>query len=402
MTEDILPAEQLTSVLQQIRKLHLGTLNHEWYYENLHVSPVFIEPNRLVYKVEIPGVSLHNYVHYAFWYYPVPLNEHLYRIVRGQNNIVLDSTTNVHFDLESARCIGNDPIVCRPLKYNVKSSCESDLLSGLVNKHCKFAIRENKDNSTLRVYSVHGDENTFMLVGFKNTSVYLRCNGRPAEVLNIWGPTKIVLEPSCTLDATEWRVQSLRVFKDDIEIIPRDFVELPKMNLHWPTRVNPLVVEKLRLSPSSELSMQWSELPVLEEPDKISFHTFVNDKLYLGLTLSAAVLVVICILYVVLVRKNIIKPLPWPFSLPKRTINPTSDLRVEYEVAMRKIYPKLHIADTTDPSAPFMKNNDPATAGIYPRIHFADTADPSAPFIKNNDPATAEIKTGENTFKTEV
>ena len=162
LTDDILPMAQLTSILEQVRSKQLGTLDPEWYYSYLNVKPLTLEKHQFIYIVEIPGVSLESYTHFSLTYYPTPIDEGLYKILQGADNVVLNSATNVHFDLNEGDCIGSNPMICKPLRYMTRPSCETDLLSGLINGKCTFKLIKNRDNSTLLIYKVPNDENTFV------------------------------------------------------------------------------------------------------------------------------------------------------------------------------------------------------------------------------------------------
>ena len=367
LTDDILPLSQLNAVLDQIRDKHLGTLNAEWYYRFLKVQPLILERHQLVYAVEIPGISLTSYTHFSFNYYPTPLSNDMFKIMEGDDNVVISSATNVHFNVHNSQCIGSDPMVCKPLQFLTSPSCETDLLSGTINDDCTFKMKRNKNNSTLHIYRLGRDENNFILVGLQNVSVFVRCKNQRAILKYIYGPTKFFLPSQCTLDATGWRVKSLRVIHTNASVVERRFVELPQLNLKWPKVLKPIVYKKLDFAPLSEFTFKWSELPQLEELDYDSIFDKLDytNPLFLGLSCTFTLFMIIIIILIVLCKKHIIS---WP-KFPKRkpkTFIPTTvemqDMKGQSSDAI-KMYPSINFAKTNDVNTPFIQSNAISAVG---------------------------------------
>ena len=287
------------------------------------------------------------------------MSNDMFKIMEGDDNVVISSATNVHFNVHNSQCIGSDPMVCKPLQFLTSPSCETDLLSGTINDDCTFKMKRNKNNSTLHIYRLGRDENNFILVGLQNVSVFVRCKNQRAILKYIYGPTKFFLPSQCTLDATGWRVKSLRVIHTNASVVERRFVELPQLNLKWPKVLKPIVYKKLDFAPLSEFTFKWSELPQLEELDYDS----IFDKLdytnpwILGLSCTFILLILVVIILFVLYKKNIISLQKFSLRKPKIFIPTTiemQEMKGKQEDSI-KMYPTIDFAKTNDASTPFIQ-----------------------------------------------
>ena len=85
LMEDILPARELGTLLQQIKNHHMTTAASEWYYQNVHVEPLWDYGKQLAYRVVLPGMSSENYLAYKSKNFKVPVEGNHLRQILGNS-----------------------------------------------------------------------------------------------------------------------------------------------------------------------------------------------------------------------------------------------------------------------------------------------------------------------------
>ena len=83
LTENTLATSELETILKKIRDAGFITPIPEWYYENLHIEPLWTEEDKLVFRVDIPAAGRTHYLQYRLDYFPVPVdNVHIRMLKR--------------------------------------------------------------------------------------------------------------------------------------------------------------------------------------------------------------------------------------------------------------------------------------------------------------------------------
>lgn len=205
LTENTLSMQELNDILLTIRKAGYETLNAVWYYENLRIEPLWTEGGKLVFRVILPAVGQTQYLQYKIHFYPVALDSEHVRIVRGHNDVTINTETGAVF--WPIKCYESNPRVCAPQKETLTPTCEWGLVTNNSLDHCTIEIskRTSKDSDIFP-----RDIGDFVIVAYKKMKVTLRCLGRAALVKDISGPIQMKIPGDCKLETAQWQVYGTR------------------------------------------------------------------------------------------------------------------------------------------------------------------------------------------------
>lgn len=205
LTENTLSLSDLNETLATIRKWGYETPNAEWYYENLRIEPLWTENGKLVFRVLLPAVSRTQYLHYKIRYYPVVIDSDHIRVVKGHNDVVINTATGAVFWPKD--CYGLNPRVCMPQKEILVPTCEWGLITNNSLDRCiiKISKRLNEDSDVFPL-----GIGTFVIITYKKLEVTLRCSGKAAMVKTMEGPHRIEVPGNCKLETAQWQVSGSR------------------------------------------------------------------------------------------------------------------------------------------------------------------------------------------------
>ena len=298
LSRDLFPTNQLSEILDHIRAAYLDVLPVTWYYHSMKITPIHDPEHilgQLAFKVYIPAISDYSYLHYKINYFKVPLGENQLRKIKGENDIVIDTSNGYSFVMDENRCIGNLPTICAPGKLNLQPTCETSLLAGQVSSLCEIEITQTS-NDTLEFYQESIFDNEIILVAYVRQSATLRCMGASPETLSILGPTRIAVNHTCNLITPDWRINGILLSRASLELINKHYVTLPPLNVTWPRKLNYEVLKKIQLTKVADI--KWDELPTLQELHFASwdYSYFKRHGLTLGLGITVVLLVIIMVL----------------------------------------------------------------------------------------------------------
>ena len=151
LTEDILPPAILDRLLNGLQDNDMITASLPWYYQNIHVEPLWDHGTQLAYRVVLPGMSSENYLSYDIRYFSVPIGrDHLQRVT-GAPAVAVNTATGHSFIPNPDQCLGNSPMVCHPSRIHLQDTCETRLVSGFGDPLCKIQIpsRKKQDSGTV-------------------------------------------------------------------------------------------------------------------------------------------------------------------------------------------------------------------------------------------------------------
>ena len=186
LTEDILPPTSLADILRKFHTKGYHTLPLEWYYQHMHVTPSWSNSTELAFRTMIPALSPSRYLRYGLQYFDIPFGpEHLRRII-GRDDLAINTMTGATF--VPTQCVGQRPLVCRPVYECLQCTCEGSLVSGESSDGCRVSVSK-RGNRTSEVFQAE-DCVIVTVVAYVSREVALRCRGHPAVRWTVVGPRK--------------------------------------------------------------------------------------------------------------------------------------------------------------------------------------------------------------------
>ena len=198
LTENTLATSELETILKKIRDAGFLTPIPEWYYENLHIEPLWTEEDKLVFRVDIPAAGRTHYLQYRLDYFPVRVDSVNIRTLKGLDRIAVNTNTGSTFYPNN--CIGTNPRMCMPSKEILAPTCEYGLISNGSLIDCKIEIAKRSSSSYTYSLSI----GNFVIAPFEKLSVTLRCQGQAAETREISKPTEVKVPGDCKLETKDW------------------------------------------------------------------------------------------------------------------------------------------------------------------------------------------------------
>lgn len=258
LTENTLAIPELNSILEKIKEWGYETPIPEWYYENLHIEPLWNDGSKLVFRVAIPALSQVQYLQYKLHYFPVALDDEHIRTVKGHSNIAVNTESGSVFWPQN--CYGVNPKVCVPQKEILTPTCEWGLVTNNSLDLCTLEISKQKGKDA-DVFPL--DLGNFVIVAYHKLPITLRCIGKPPLVNNIIGPTQIELPGHCKLESEQWQISGI---KKGISKVIKKFETLSynrNLNFTWPQEMNLEVAKALKFKERIEVPLlevkAWSD-----------------------------------------------------------------------------------------------------------------------------------------------
>ena len=251
LTENTLAIPELESILQRVQGWGYVTPIPEWYYENLHIEPLWMEGKRLVFRVDIPAAGRIHYLQYKLSYFPVAIDNDYIRRVKGLNKIAVNTDTGSVF--YPKECFGEKPRLCMPSKEILTTTCEWGIVTNNSLDLCIIEI--SKRNSSSEVFPL-GIGN-FVVTPYQPLDLTLRCSGKTAVTKQIDKPTQIEIPGNCKLETKEWRIRGTKKGNNTLVKQFKSFSSHIAMNFTWP--------EAMKVETSKELRFtKCIEVPLLE------------------------------------------------------------------------------------------------------------------------------------------
>lgn len=96
-------------------------------------------------------------------------------------------------------------------------------------------------------------------------SITQRCTGKPAKEMQITKPVIYSVPSQCKIATSSWEIDGItRKIGPNVTIESPPYEILPSLNLTWPSRLPPRVLEKIDLTQFAALTV--SDLPLLLSP----------------------------------------------------------------------------------------------------------------------------------------
>ena len=198
LTENTLATSELETILKKIRNAGFVTPIPEWYYENLHIEPLWTEVDKLVFHVRIPAAGRTHYLQFGLNYFPVRVNNVYIRQLKGLDRVAVNTDTGSTFSPRD--CIGKNPRLCMPSKEVLSPTCEYGLVSNRSLQMCKVEIAKRNVTSDIFPLSL----GHFVITPFETITVTMRCQGQTAETREVNRPTEINVPGNCKLETKDW------------------------------------------------------------------------------------------------------------------------------------------------------------------------------------------------------
>jgi len=289
LTENTFNPRDLNVILKKIRHSGYITPISEWYYENLHVQPLWTEGEGLVYRVDIPAAGRTHYLQYELSYFPVPINDNYVRTFQGLKSVAVNTDTGSVFYPDD--CIGVNPRLCLPSKEVLSPTCEYGLISNNSLNACKIVI--SKRNSSSDIFPLK--LGTFVITPFEKLTVTMRCQGQSASAQVLTKPTQINVPGKCKLETSEWRISGTQ----------REAVEITKTipRIGFNRTVNFTLPSEFKVESLGPLKYQERiEIPLVDLPDFQERITSYNLRKEPGNTVATYMSLVPFVILVVVIN----------------------------------------------------------------------------------------------------
>ena len=259
LTEHVLSVDQLASILGILRTWGYETARPEWYFQYLHISPMWDEGDKLFYRVEIPAVDRTKYLFYKLNYFPVVLSDSLIGKVKGNNDIAINTESGRTF--EPNYCYGKNPRICMPQKENLTPTCEYGLITNSSVNDCKIEISK-RHNQTSDVYPLN--DGHFVIVAYQNVEIITRCLGKPPIKETIFGSTIYFIPGDCKLETNEWSLSGIRKNSNEIRIQYKRIIFNRTLNFKLTPAMNLTAVEHLKFNKVLEIPLPDNDIDSID------------------------------------------------------------------------------------------------------------------------------------------
>ena len=305
LTEHVMPQYKLQSFLSKIQPKHfnhLETLPIPWYYENLHIQPVWQEDNILVFIAKIPFVAPQDYLLFHINTYPVGHNKTTVKLT-PETIIASDPQSNGLFIPE--HCRGMHPLVCSTslIGYSPMYDCERGLLLHQVSAIETCPVTIQTDVLAPKSYPVKSHEGQFVLYLDTTEDVTLHCPGSPVESHSVSpGTYRVTVPDHCALSSSLWIlttwIHGSSTMNATSELLPIPVLSLKNLS----TEVHLPKIEQLHVPMPPTLS-ELKKMTLPNTSDIIDYNnpfTIMNEhsnKFLITLYLIIIVIIVLIIIY---------------------------------------------------------------------------------------------------------
>jgi hypothetical protein len=308
LTESILPPSELLRILRfgQVEGLYAPPI--QWYYEYVRITPLWEDPSRLVFTVNLPFISKVEYLRYKLKSWPVRSNDGEAVIhLQVPPEVALDTMTGGMFYPRG--CVGHNPLICRtgPVYRKGQMSCPRGIISGDKQQRlrCEVTIQTEIKETVEEiepgrfVFSTKGEQFRLHCPGESEIGHYL-----------VAGVYQITLTSGCRLVGPEWHIEGLLQRYTELSfwspnvtvlpfglnnILPSDFV---KINL------KPGEISKIPELPPLSLFEVTGGLPEKAEP--LTWGKTTGSLVFLYFIIT-----IVCCIFIGMLAFQINKRLGW-------------------------------------------------------------------------------------------
>lgn len=251
LTEEILPIPELRRICDEGRRAGFYAPPVQWYYEHVHIQPLWEDETRLVFKAELPFSAKTEYLRYYLWTWPVPGNTSQFRAkLQVPDDIAFHTESGGIF--RPTQCRGNRPAICStgPIYDRSRLQCPRGLITGEedLRKHCKVTIYKPANELT----DIQEINPGVFVISTLGENCSLHCSGATERRLYFnSGVFLLTLQEGCGLRGKGWTVSSVSRKRLGVSVrLP--IIPIPPMDLAGS------LPAKIRLPQLS--SPQWEQL----------------------------------------------------------------------------------------------------------------------------------------------
>lgn len=216
----------------------------EWYYQFVHVEPLWGENDVIVFQFKLPLVGATYFIHYMIEAFPVPQSNGTVTTLEVHSNVGYHPTQDEL--LIPGSCRGRRPLVCEPTPVRIGQGlkCERGIVS---NRHEERQSCLLKVQETLPVDEIwYTGENQAVLSTWGGR-LHIRCKDKSEEMRTLSKGVYIFnLTQHCIYSGPTWRAQYTPVYTQKLHLQHRivydiapvvipDFVDTQG----WQQRVRP-------------------------------------------------------------------------------------------------------------------------------------------------------------------
>ena len=207
LTESILPPTELERILEFGQAEGLYAPPIQWYYEYVRILPMWEDPMRLVFSVDLPFISKTEYLRYRLQSWPVMSNtSDLVVHIQVPEVVAFDTRTGGMFRPQN--CMGLNPLICRtgPIFREGQMTCPRGIISGQKQQRlqCEVVMQ------TALVETVEEIETGRFVFTTKGQRFDLNCPGEIEQGHYLTaGVYQIILDTGCRLSGPEWHIEGM-------------------------------------------------------------------------------------------------------------------------------------------------------------------------------------------------
>lgn len=311
LTEDLLSKDKLVEVLTAVRKAGFMPLPVHWYYSYAAVSPIYDSGERIAYSIALPMITIEEYITFDMQYLPIVIDASHIRLIVGAPVVAVNTRARTSFIPDS--CVGTQPLVCHPVMERTEWTCEAALATGRDPANCQVAIRRSQSASATVSPPRFGERTVAIAPHSAVLQAKVRCPSQAPVSMSMTKPTLVQLPPTCTVEGPGWLLQSVLIKQTRVALkIVQPPLQLPAINISWPTTVMPNVMKQLDLVPEVRVPAL-SLVGIKAVPPPVVPQRYVDFMSILGILLLLAIAMVL-LLWCIRRRKwrCAKKPIPVP------------------------------------------------------------------------------------------
>lgn len=254
LTGELLDRPHLRSALAAAKGAGHLTLAVSWYYRYARIYPVQGRGGRVTFSVALPVVAADRFIQYDIRYLPVRFGEGHLRYLTGAPTVAVNTRRRSSF--LPNECLGQDPTVCRPAMEATTRTCEAALVSGEDPAGCTVRVVKPTKTSATVLAPTEGSHLTAIAPHVPVLTVSVMCPGKAKVELSLQAPTVVTLPPACQLEGEDWVLNSVVTRKMDHEFeVTVPALELPSLNISWPTVMHPEWQKQLEMMPELQVPL---------------------------------------------------------------------------------------------------------------------------------------------------
>ena len=261
LTENILNVAHLRNCLHHVKTRGYLTLNYEWYYQHVAVTPLWEMESHLAFRAVLPAVDDDIYFGYSIVTVPVSMGGEQYRQFITNTHVAIHAMTSATFIPND--CAGTKPVVCWPALENIQRSCEAQLVNGEPPHACHIKLTKKINSTSEIVRQGKGNPEVIIAPSVGGDDITLRCPDKPAVKHFVTKPTLLMLPDTCVLESKDWKVKGVEYLHSTLRILPQEPIALPSINVSWPVPTKGTVIKELQMVDDIKVPfihvMKWKE-----------------------------------------------------------------------------------------------------------------------------------------------